>query len=48
MHFHVIPKPVEDPDQGLVVGWPAKIMPKEELQKISEELKAKLASPPAL
>ncbi|KAJ3917979.1 HIT-like domain-containing protein, partial [Lentinula edodes] len=40
VHFHVIPKPNEE--EGLIVGWPAKEVPKEELQKVYEELKGKL------
>ncbi|KAJ3729388.1 putative HNT1-adenosine 5'-monophosphoramidase [Lentinula raphanica] len=39
-HFHVIPKPNEK--EGLIVGWPAKEVSKEELQKVYEELKGKL------
>ncbi|KAF9478217.1 HIT-like protein [Pholiota conissans] len=42
VHFHVIPKPVENPEEGLIVGWPAKALPKEELQKTFDELKASL------
>lgn len=40
VHFHVIPKPNEE--EGLIVGWPAKEVTKEELQKVYEELKGKL------
>jgi diadenosine tetraphosphate (Ap4A) HIT family hydrolase len=40
VHFHVIPKP--SAEEGLVVGWPAKPMPKEELQAIYDEMKGKL------
>ncbi|KAJ3747662.1 HIT-like domain-containing protein [Lentinula detonsa] len=39
-HFHVIPKPNEQ--EGLIVGWPAKEIAKDELQKVYEELKGKL------
>ncbi|KAJ7268062.1 HIT-like protein [Mycena rebaudengoi] len=40
VHFHVIPKP--SADEGLVVGWPAKPMAKEELQSLHAELTGKL------
>ncbi|PPQ65903.1 hypothetical protein CVT26_000923 [Gymnopilus dilepis] len=40
VHFHVIPKPTEE--EGLVIGWPAKTLEKDELQKIHEELKSKI------
>ncbi len=40
VHWHVIPKP--DEKEGLIVGWPAKEMDKQELQKVYEELKGKL------
>ncbi|KAF7300188.1 HIT domain-containing protein [Mycena kentingensis (nom. inval.)] len=40
VHFHIIPKP--SADEGLGVGWPAKKMPMEDLQKIYDELKGKL------
>jgi len=40
VHFHVIPKP--SAEEGLVIGWPAKEMTKDELQKVYEELKGKL------
>ena len=42
VHFHIIPKPRESDLEGLVVGWPAKSAPKEELQKLYDELKVKL------
>jgi diadenosine tetraphosphate (Ap4A) HIT family hydrolase len=42
VHFHVIPKPSASDEDGLVIGWPAKSMPKEELVEFYEELKAKL------
>ena len=42
VHFHVIPKPAASLDEGLSIGWPAKPMAKEELQKVLEDLKAKL------
>jgi len=40
VHFHIIPKPSHQ--EGLVVGWPAQPMEKEELQKLSEEINSKL------
>ncbi|KAJ7644696.1 HIT-like domain-containing protein [Roridomyces roridus] len=40
VHFHIIPKP--DAERGLVVGWPAKPMAKEELQAVYDDLKGKL------
>jgi diadenosine tetraphosphate (Ap4A) HIT family hydrolase len=42
VHFHVIPKPTASDEEGLVVGWPAKATPKDELTKFYEELKGKL------
>ena len=45
MHFHVIPKPSASAEEGLTIGWPAKPMDKEELQKVFDELKAKLEAP---
>ena len=42
VHFHVIPKPSATDEEGLVIGWPAKDMSKEELVKFHEELKGKL------
>lgn len=44
VHFHVIPKPAANLEEGLSIGWPAKNMEKEELQKVFEEIKSKLAS----
>lgn len=41
VHFHVIPKPSESDEEGLVIGWPTKEVPKEEMVKYHEELKAK-------
>ncbi|KAF8964261.1 HIT-like domain-containing protein [Flammula alnicola] len=46
VHFHIIPKPIENPDEGLAIGWPAKPMAKDELQKIFEEIKSKLDASP--
>ncbi|KAG0233484.1 Adenosine 5'-monophosphoramidase [Actinomortierella wolfii] len=41
VHFHVIPKP--EASQGLVMEWDTIKMANEDLQKLHEELKAKLA-----
>lgn len=41
-HFHVIPKPAETLEEGLSIGWPAKHMNKEELQKVFDEMKSRL------
>jgi len=46
VHFHVIPKPAATLEEGLSIGWPAKHMDKEELQKVFEEMKSKLAEKP--
>ena len=40
VHFHVIPKPSEE--TGLVVGWPTKLMDKDELKQVFEEMKSKM------
>jgi len=45
VHFHVIPKPSANAEEGLVVGWPAKPIDKELLQKVFDELKEKLGAP---
>jgi len=42
VHFHVIPKPEESDETGLVIGWPIQTFSKEELGKIHEEIKQKL------
>jgi diadenosine tetraphosphate (Ap4A) HIT family hydrolase len=42
VHFHVIPKPSPSHEDGLVIGWPAKPMDKDELQKVFEDVKGKL------
>ncbi|EGN97862.1 hypothetical protein SERLA73DRAFT_182616 [Serpula lacrymans var. lacrymans S7.3] len=42
VHFHVIPKPTAGDDEGLVIGWPTKQLPKDEMVKIYEEIKGKL------
>ncbi|KAF8158444.1 HIT-like domain-containing protein [Crassisporium funariophilum] len=43
VHFHVIPKPSANQEEGLSIGWPAKPMDKDELQSLVEELKRKLS-----
>ena len=40
VHFHMIPKP--STDKGLSIGWPAQELPKDELQKTFDEMKAKM------
>ncbi|KAF5314853.1 hypothetical protein D9619_007264 [Psilocybe cf. subviscida] len=42
VHFHVIPKP--NAEEGLSVGWPAQSLPKEEMQKIFDEIREKIAA----
>ena len=42
VHFHVIPKPSDSDQEGLVVGWPQTAPSKEELAASLEELLAKL------
>ena len=42
VHFHVIPKPSESKQEGLVVEWPHKAPTKEELAAVLAELQAKL------
>jgi len=42
VHFHVIPKPDESDETGLVIGWPTQSFSKEELAKAHEEIKQKL------
>jgi diadenosine tetraphosphate (Ap4A) HIT family hydrolase len=42
VHFHVIPKPSESKEEGLVVEWPHKTPSEEELVAIHTELKNKL------
>ncbi|KDR82539.1 hypothetical protein GALMADRAFT_57602, partial [Galerina marginata CBS 339.88] len=46
VHFHVIPKPSDSPEEGLSMSWPAKAMDKEELKKVFDEMKAKLDAGP--
>ncbi|KAJ9647162.1 Adenosine 5'-monophosphoramidase [Coniosporium tulheliwenetii] len=40
VHFHMIPKPNEK--EGLGIGWPAQNADKDKLQKLLEEIKAKM------
>jgi len=42
VHFHVIPKPSASDEEGLVIKWPAKTADKDELQKLCEDIVAKL------
>ena len=42
VHFHIIPKPEESDESGLVIGWPIQKLSKEELEKVHEEIKGKL------
>ena len=42
VHFHVIPKPSESNDEGLVIGWPTHKVPQEDLKKLHEEILGKL------
>jgi len=40
INIQIIPKP--DSEQGLGIGWPAKIAEKNDLQALLEEIKQKL------
>jgi len=42
VHFHIIPKPSESNEEGLVIGWPSQDQSREELAKLQEELVGKL------
>jgi len=42
VHFHVIPKPSESKEEGLVVEWPQQTPSQDELLAIHAELKNKL------
>jgi len=42
VHFHIIPKPSESNEEGLVIGWPSQDQSQEELAKLQEELVGKL------
>lgn len=42
VHFHVIPKPSDSKQEGLVIEWPHKTPTPEELAAVLAELQAKL------
>ncbi|PVF99091.1 putative histidine triad protein Hnt1 [Serendipita vermifera] len=42
VHFHVIPKPSKSDEEGLVIGWPTKTVPMEELKALHKEISSKL------
>ena len=42
VHFHVIPKPTESDDAGLVIGWPTQQIDKDELKALQADLLGKL------
>jgi len=42
VHFHVIPKPAASDEEGLVIGWPTKSPPHDELKAFHAELLTKL------
>ncbi|TCD65869.1 hit protein 1 [Steccherinum ochraceum] len=42
VHFHIIPKPSESDQEGLVIGWPQQKIAKEELEALQKELLGKL------
>ncbi|KAI9653118.1 MAG: Adenosine 5'-monophosphoramidase [Alyxoria varia] len=43
VHFHMIPKPVEDDAKGLGIGWPAQQgVSGEELGRLAEDIRAKM------
>jgi diadenosine tetraphosphate (Ap4A) HIT family hydrolase len=42
VHFHVIPKPSESDEEGLVVGWPAKKADMDALKALHKEVTGKL------
>ena len=42
VHFHVIPKPSESDEEGLVIGWPQKEVSKDDLEKLHSEMLEKL------
>ncbi|KAI6117102.1 HIT-like domain-containing protein [Pisolithus croceorrhizus] len=43
VHFHVIPKPSASDEEGLVIGWPAKKPPMDELKALHEDLVDRLS-----
>ncbi|KAB5587722.1 hypothetical protein CTheo_8837 [Ceratobasidium theobromae] len=42
VHFHIIPKPSESDEEGLVIGWPLKKGVEDELKKLYQDMKSKL------
>ena len=42
VHFHIIPKPSASDEEGLVIGWPTKKLPMDELKALHAELLQKL------
>lgn len=42
VHFHVIPKPSDSKEEGLVIEWPQKTLEPEELIAIQADLKSRL------
>jgi len=42
VHFHMIPKPSESDNEGLVIGWPTKPGDMGELKAYADELVKKL------
>jgi len=42
VHFHVIPKPSDSDEEGLVIGWPQTTPEKEDLAAVHAELLTKL------
>ncbi|KAI5449212.1 Adenosine 5'-monophosphoramidase [Naganishia albida] len=42
VHFHMIPKPVQDKSAGLGIEWPSQDMKMDDVKAVYEELKAKL------
>ncbi|KAJ9094344.1 hypothetical protein QFC20_006912 [Naganishia adeliensis] len=42
VHFHMIPKPVEDKSAGLGIEWPSQNMKMDDVKAVYEELKGKL------
>jgi diadenosine tetraphosphate (Ap4A) HIT family hydrolase len=41
-HFHIIPKPSDSDEEGLVIGWPSKELSKDELEILHKEVTGKL------
>ncbi|TNY23083.1 HIT-like protein [Rhodotorula diobovata] len=42
VHFHMIPKPSDSDESGLVIGWPTKKADMDDLKKLAEDIKGKL------